>query len=112
MPQILIAGCGYVGQATADMFHAAGWPVEGWTHSAQSGARLSAKPYPVYAVDIANKAQVGARAGPFDAIIQGASTGGGDADACYRIASGGAAYPVDRVGGTQRLFTRRPRGYA
>src|SRR5437667_11004173 len=41
MPRILIAGCGYVGQATADLFHAAGWTVEGWTRSADSAAKLS-----------------------------------------------------------------------
>src|SRR5205809_359408 len=35
MPRILIAGCGYVGQATADLFHAAGWDAEGWTAAAQ-----------------------------------------------------------------------------
>ena len=38
MPRILIAGCGYVGQAAADLYHAAGWAVEGWTRSAESVA--------------------------------------------------------------------------
>ena len=52
MPRILIAGCGYVGQATADLFHAAGWDVEGWTASEESAAALSAKPYPVVARSI------------------------------------------------------------
>ena len=28
MPRVLIAGCGYVGVATADLFHAAQWEVE------------------------------------------------------------------------------------
>src|SRR6266487_3835487 len=77
MPRILIAGCGYVGQATGDLFHAAGWAVEGWTHSAKSAARLSAKPYPVYGVDIADRAQIRARApaaAGFDAIIHCASS--------------------------------------
>ena len=45
MPRILIAGCGYVGEATADLFHSAGWNVEGWVHSKESAARLSVKPY-------------------------------------------------------------------
>jgi len=30
MPRILIAGCGYVGEVTADLFHVNGWEVEGW----------------------------------------------------------------------------------
>ena len=112
MPRILIAGCGYVGQATADLFHAAGWPVEGWTHSAESAARLSAKPYPVYAVDIASKAQVGARAGMFDAIIHCASSGGGDADAYCQIYLNGARNLLDRFVGTKLLFTSSTSVYA
>src|SRR6266542_242879 len=63
MPRILIAGCGYVGQAVADLFHAAGWTVEGWTHSAESAARLSANPYPVRGVDVSRRAQVAEFAG-------------------------------------------------
>ena len=35
MPRVLIAGCGYVGTATADLFQSAGWEVEGWTYSAR-----------------------------------------------------------------------------
>ena len=111
MPQILIAGCGYVGQATADLFHAAGWPVEGWTHSAESAARLSAKPYPVYAVDIANKAQVGTRAGTFDAIIHCASSGG-DADAYCQIYLNGARNLLDRFVDSTMLFTSSTSVYA
>jgi nucleoside-diphosphate-sugar epimerase len=105
MARILIAGCGYVGQATADLFHAAGWAVEGWTHSAGSAAKLSAKPYPVYAVDIANKAEVGARVGTFDAIIHCASSGGGDADAYREIYLNGARNLFDPFGGARMLFT-------
>ena len=52
MPRVLIAGCGYVGAATADLFQAAGWEVEGWTRSPESAAQLSAKPYAVHAIDI------------------------------------------------------------
>src|SRR5260370_39511640 len=112
MPRILIAGCGYVGQATADLFHAAGWPVEGWTHSAESAARLSGKPYPVYAADIASKAQVGARAGMFDAIIHCASSGGSDTDAYCQIYLNGARNLLDRFVGTKLLFTSMTRVYA
>jgi nucleoside-diphosphate-sugar epimerase len=105
MAQILIAGCGYVGQATADLFHASGWAVEGWTESAESAAKLSAKPYPVHAVDIANKAEVGARAGTFDAIIHCASSGGGDAGAYREIYLNGARNLLDRFRGSRMLFT-------
>jgi nucleoside-diphosphate-sugar epimerase len=112
MPRILIAGCGYVGQATADLFHAAGWTVEGWTRSAESAAKLSAKPYPVYAVDVADRAQVYARAGTFDAVIHCASSGGGGIDAYRQIYLNGARSLLDRFGGSKVIFTSSTSVYA
>src|SRR5947209_8934248 len=85
MPRILIAGCGYVGEATADLFHRAAWTVEGWTRSAESAAMLAAKPYPVRAVDISQPAAIGHCPGTFDAIIYCASSSGGDADMYRRV---------------------------
>src|SRR6266403_4600345 len=115
MPQILIAGCGYVGQATGDLFHAAGWAVEGWTHSAKSAARLSAKPYPVYGVDIADQAQIRARApaaAGFDAVIHCASSGGGGVEAYRQIYLNGARNLLIRFSGSQILFTGSTSVYA
>jgi len=112
MPRILIAGCGYVGQATADMFHAAGWAVEGWTHSAESAESLFTKPYPVYAVDITDRAQIATRAGMFDAVIHCASSSGGDADAYRQIYLNGARNLLDRFVGSTMLFTSSTSVYA
>ena len=79
MPRVLIAGCGYVGTATADLFHAAQWEVEGWTHSLESAAQLAGKPYAIRAIDIADQAAVrqAMTAARFDAVIHCASSGGG-----------------------------------
>lgn len=85
MRRILIAGCGYVGQAAADFFHGRGWKVEGWTASVQSAAQLAVKPYLVRAVDITNAAEVSAIGGEFDVIVQCASSRGGDAEKYRRI---------------------------
>jgi nucleoside-diphosphate-sugar epimerase len=112
MPRILIAGCGYVGRATADLFHAAGWAVEGWTQSAESAAKSAAKPYPVYGVDIADEARISAHAGMFDAIILCASSGGGDADTYRQIYLNGARNLLDRFGGARMLFTSSTSVYA
>ena len=105
MPRLLIAGCGYVGQATADLFHGAGWEVEGWTASAESAAKLSDKPYPVIAVDIAQRDQVNARPENFDAVIHCASTRGGDVDLYRRVYLDGARNLLDRFVGSTILFT-------
>ena len=105
---MLIAGCGYVGQATADLFHAAGWEVEGWTKSEQPLDR----PYPIIAVDIANRAQVNARSGNFDAVIHCASTRGGDVDLYRKTYFDGARNLLDRFVGSAMLFTSSTSVYA
>lgn len=105
MSRILIAGCGYVGQATADLFRGAGWEVEGWTSSAESAAHLSEKPYPIIAVDIAQREQINARPENFDAVIHCASTRGGGVDLYRRVYLDGARNLLDRFVGSTILFT-------
>ena len=90
MPRVLIAGCGYVGAATADLFQAAGWEVEGWTHSPESAAQLAAKPYAVHAIDIANRSAVQEAASAFDMVIHCASSGGGGTESYHRVYFEGA----------------------
>jgi nucleoside-diphosphate-sugar epimerase len=90
MPRVLIAGCGYVGTATADLFQAAGWEVEGWTRSPESVAQLAAKPYAVQAIDIANRSAVQEAASPFDVVIHCASSGGGGTESYHRVYLEGA----------------------
>src|SRR6476646_9493814 len=90
MRRILIAGCGYVGQATAGLFHAAGWDVEGWTASEESVAALSAKPYLICQVDISNCDQVAERTGTFDTVIHCASSRGGGVASYRQIYLNGA----------------------
>ncbi len=77
MPRVLIAGCGYVGQATATVFQKSGWDVEGWTATASSAAELSAQSYAVRVVDISDRDEVAARSDVFDVVVHCASSGGG-----------------------------------
>lgn len=112
MPRILIAGCGYVGQAAADLFHAAGWYVEGWTRSASSAASLSGKPYTLRGVDVSKRAQVVKCVGTFDAMIHCASSRGGDAETYRQIYLDGARNLVERFPGAKLLFTSSTSVYA
>jgi nucleoside-diphosphate-sugar epimerase len=112
MPRILIAGCGYVGQAAGDLFHAAGWEVEGWTASEKSAAKLSVKPYPICQVDISKPDQVTERAGTFDAVIHCASSRGGAATDYRQIYLNGARNLLDRFREAKMLFTSSTSVYA
>ncbi|PZR77094.1 MAG: hypothetical protein DLM73_00465 [Chthoniobacterales bacterium] len=87
MPRILIAGCGYVGEAAANLFHQRGWEVEGWTASAESAEKLATRPYPVRAVDLGN---IAPQRAAFDVVLQCASSGGGDAAEYRRLYLEGA----------------------
>ncbi|MEY2545311.1 MAG: hypothetical protein QOG48_428 [Verrucomicrobiota bacterium] len=98
--RILIAGCGYLGQATADLFHNDGMEVEGWTKSANE---LN-KPYPVIPVDISDRAQVNARPENFEAVIHCTSTRGGDVDLYRRTYLEGARNLLDRFVGSTIVF--------
>src|SRR5919109_5134996 len=112
MPRILIAGCGYVGEATADLFHAANWKVEGWVHSQESATRLSKKPYSVRLVDISQRAQLAEGEGVFDAVIHCVSSRGGDAEIYRQVYLNGARNLVERFPRTTILFTSSTSVYA
>jgi nucleoside-diphosphate-sugar epimerase len=112
MPRILIAGCGYVGESTADLFHSAGWNVEGWVHSKESAARLSVKPYPIRVIDISQGGEVAERAGAFDAVIHCASSRGGDAEAYREIYLNGAHHLLEIFPKAKILFTSSTSVYA
>jgi nucleoside-diphosphate-sugar epimerase len=112
MGRILIAGCGYAGVATADLFHAAQWQVEGWTHSPESAAQLAAKPYRVRAVDIAERGAVEAAASAFDAVIHCASSGGGGAESYQRVYLEGAGSLLGRLRPRLFVFTSSTSVYA
>ena len=110
--RILIAGCGYVGQATADLFHAAGWAVEGWTSSEESAAMLLNKPYPVCQVDISRRTELTARPGTFDAVIHCASSRGGGVESYRQIYLNGAHNLLDRFVEAKMLLTSSTSVYA
>ena len=115
MARILIAGCGYVGEAAADLFQAAGWAVEGWTRSAKSAAKLSAKPYLVRNVDISRGAQVAEHApaaAGFDAVIHCASSRGGDAEFYRQIYLDGARNLLEIFPRSKMVFTSSSSVYA
>jgi len=112
MPRILIAGCGYVGEATANLFHSAGWNVEGWVHSKESAARLSVKPYSLRVIDVSQRGDVAKRPEAFDAVIHCASSRGGDAEVYREIYLNGARHLLETFPQAKILFTSSTSVYA
>src|SRR5260370_2599568 len=112
MPRVLIAGCGYIGEAAADLFHGAGWTVEGWTLSAESAASLTAKQYPVRKVDVSQPDQVAECSGMFDALVHCASSSGGDAEMYRKVYLDGARNLLEVFPGSKLLFTSSTSVYA
>lgn len=112
MARILIAGCGYVGEAAADLFHERHWEVEGWTSSVESAARLANRPYSVRSVDITDRAAVSAASGEFDVVLQCVSTSGGDVEDYRRLYLGGVRNLLHRFPSARFLFTSSTSVYA
>src|SRR6266481_2829980 len=112
MPRILIAGCGYVGEATANLFHSAGWNVEGWVHSKESAARLSVKPYSLRVIDVSQRGDIAKRPEAFDAVIHCASSRGGDAEVYREIYLNGARHLLETFPQAKILFTSSTSVYA
>jgi nucleoside-diphosphate-sugar epimerase len=90
MARVLVAGCGYVGEAAADAFQQQGWEVEGWTATAESAAKLSGRPYPVRALDVTDREAVSTASGEFNVVIHCVSSRGGDEEQYRRLYFEGA----------------------
>ena len=114
MPRVLIAGCGYVGEAAANRFHETGWEVEGWTVSSESAAKLSNRPYRVRAVDVwtFSEGRAAARRSNFDVVIQCVSSRGGDEDEYRRLYFQGAQNLLRAFPGATLVFTSSTSVYA
>jgi nucleoside-diphosphate-sugar epimerase len=108
----LIVGCGFVGRATADLFHCAGWQVEGWTRSTESAAKLAAVPYPVRAVDISSADSVAAHNPTVDAVVDCVSSRGGGAEEYRRLYLDGTRNLLDHFDAARFVFTSSTSVYA
>ena len=116
MPRIVIAGCGFVGLATARLFHSSGWDVLGLTHSPENAAAMASEKFPVVPCDISLPESVRAVAARFggepDAVIHCASSGRGAADAYRTVYFEGAVNLLDALAPRRLIFTSSTSVYA
>ncbi len=112
--RVFIAGCGFVGLATARLFHRGGWEVIGCTHSAESAAALAGEPFRVVVCDISSRADVD-RLTDFrgiDAVIHCASSGRGGADQYRTVYLEGAKNLAAALNPRLLIFTSSTSVYA
>lgn len=115
MPSLLIAGCGFLGEAVAGFFCAAGWRVVGLTASADSAARLREKLPAARAADLSSASSLaGVRAehGAFDLVLHCASSGRGGPAAYRQVYVQGAAELARAFPEARLLFTGSTSVYA
>lgn len=114
MPRVLIAGCGFVGLATARVLHGAGWEVLGCTHAEESARALAAEPFAVRPADLTDPAALETLADwrGCEAIIHCASSGRGGADAYRAVYLGGARNLLTVLAPQRLLFTSSTSVYA
>jgi nucleoside-diphosphate-sugar epimerase len=112
MARVLVAGCGYVGEAAANAFYRAAWEVEGWTATTESAAKLPERPYPVKTVDVTDSNAVSAASGQFDVVIHCVSSRGGDESQYRRLYFNGARNLLQAFPSATLLFTSSTSVYA
>lgn len=79
--KIVVAGCGFVGLATARLLHSRDHEVLGLTRSPESAAQLRDEPFPIVPCDIGNEDSLAAlkELDTADAVVHCASSGRGGA---------------------------------
>ncbi len=111
MPKVFIAGCGFVGLATARLSAQRGWEVIACTHSEDSAAKLAGEAFPVLACDITDRTSV-AKFGACDAVIHCVSSGRGGAEQYRRVYFEGAKNLAAVFAPATLLFTSSTSVYA
>ncbi|MGB8166589.1 MAG: SDR family oxidoreductase [Chthoniobacteraceae bacterium] len=114
MRRVVVAGCGFVGLATARRLHHAGWEVLGCTHTEESARALATEPFAASAADLTNVSSLSAldRWRECDAVIHCASSGRGGADAYRSVYLQGARNILEALAPQRLLFTSSTSVYA
>ena len=103
--KIVIAGCGFLGEAAAGFFLEAGWRVLGLCATEESAARLADRPFPVAVVDISKPIRVPAGWESPDVVVHCASSGRGGADAYRAVYRDGLEHLRDAFSPGRLIFT-------
>ena len=115
MSRVLVAGCGFTGEAAARLLQNAGWEVLGVTQSKESAEYISATGLGTVSCNISSIDQVISSLGSlgrFDALVDCVSSGGGGSEAYRKIFLQGARDLLEVVRPKIFLFTSSTSVYA
>ncbi len=103
--KIVIAGCGFLGEAAAGFFLEAGWRVLGLCATEESAARLADRPFPVAVVDVSKPIAAPVGWERSDIVVHCASSGRGGADAYRAVYRDGLENLRDAFSPGRLIFT-------
>ena len=108
MPDVLIAGCGYVGRGAAKLFADSGWGVTGWVRKNEVAVPAGEGEILLKAVDITDLDAVRSNAFGANVVVHCASSGADSYRHVYRdgMANLSACFPAARI-----IFTSSTRVY-
>ncbi len=110
---MVIAGCGFLGEAAAVLFSGQGWRVLGLCATKESASRLAGAVFDVQATDITgNLAGLPDEWTGADVVIHCASSGRGGADAYRAVYRDGLARLLERLRPGRMIFTGSSSVYA
>lgn len=112
MARVLVAGCGYLGQAAARLFHRGGYDVVGLVHSNGSAGRLAHEKFPVLRADLADRETLNGLPGPFDAVVHCAAPGESTPELYRAVYLEGAKHLRAAFPAAKLLFTGSTSVYA
>jgi nucleoside-diphosphate-sugar epimerase len=114
-PEVLIIGCGFLGEVTADLFSSQGRRVLGLVKSAESQALLAGRAFETLRCDVTEDASVESLSPVLAGVplaIYAVSSGGGDASEYARIYREGLRRVVGRWNPARTIFVSSTSVYA
>lgn len=109
---MIIAGCGFLGEAAADLFSQTGWQVLALVSSDESARRLTGKPYMIGVVDITKEFDIDESWLGADALVHCASSNRGGTDSYRKIYLEGLLNAITAVKPRRSLFVSSTSVYA
>lgn len=105
IPRVVLAGCGFLGDAAAGLFFEAGWRVLGLCATRETASRLASRPYEVRALDFSKPFDPPAEWSRPELVVHCASSGGGGADSYRAVYRDGLANLLDAFKPRRVIFT-------